>query len=83
MLSARNQFKGKVKSVKLGNVVAEVIVSVGTIEIVSVISRMSAEHLGLTVGDEVTAVIKSTEVLIDKSRPSSGQFVAPRDLSGF
>jgi len=66
MLSARNQFKGKVKSVTMGNVVAEVIVSVGTFEIVSVISRTSAEHLALKVGDDVTAVIKSTEVLIDK-----------------
>jgi molybdopterin-binding protein len=66
MLSARNQFKGKIKSVKLGNVVAEVVVSVGAIEIVSVISRASAEQLALKVGDEVTAVIKSTEVLIDK-----------------
>ena len=66
MLSARNQFKGKVKSVKLGNVMAEVVVSVGAIEIVSLISRTSAEHLALAVGDEVTAVIKSTEVVIDK-----------------
>jgi molybdopterin-binding protein len=66
MLSARNQFKGKVKSVNLGDVVAEVIVSVGKIEIVSVISRASADRLALKVGDEVTAVIKSTEVLIDK-----------------
>jgi molybdopterin-binding protein len=66
MLSARNQLKGKVKSVTLDNVVAEVIVSVGSFEIVSVISRTSAEHLSLKVGDEVTAVIKSTEVLIDK-----------------
>ncbi len=35
MLSARNQFKGRIKSVKLGNVMAEVIVMVGSIEIVS------------------------------------------------
>jgi molybdopterin-binding protein len=66
MLSARNQFKGKIKSVKVGNVMAEVIVSVGEIEIVSLISRTSAEHMSLKVGDEVSAVIKSTEVLINK-----------------
>jgi molybdopterin-binding protein len=66
MLSARNQFKGKIKSVTFGDVVAEVVVAVATIEIVSVISRTSAERLNLKVGDEVTAVIKSTEVLIDK-----------------
>ena len=66
MLSARNQFKGTVQSVKLGNVMAEVIVAVDGIEIVSLISRTSAEKLGLKAGDAVTAIIKSTEVMIDK-----------------
>jgi molybdopterin-binding protein len=66
MLSARNQFKGTIKSVKLGNVMAEVIVAVGNIEIVSLISRTSAEQLGLKSGDAVMAIIKSTEVMIDK-----------------
>jgi len=66
MLSARNQFKGTVKSVKLGEVMAEIILSVGNLEIVSAITRTSAESLALKAGDEVTAVIKSTEVLIGK-----------------
>jgi molybdopterin-binding protein len=66
MLSARNQFKGTIKSVKLGNVMAEVIVSVGSLEIVSAITRTSAEQMGLKAGDAVTAVIKSTEVLVAK-----------------
>jgi len=66
VLSARNQFRGTVKSVKLGNVMAEVVVTAGGLEIVSAITRGSAEALGLKPGDEVTAVIKSTEVLIGK-----------------
>jgi molybdopterin-binding protein len=66
MLSARNQFKGVVKSVKLGGIMAEVVVAVGGLELVSAITRTSAEQLALKVGDEVTAVIKSTEVIIDK-----------------
>jgi molybdopterin-binding protein len=66
MLSARNQFKGIVKSVKLGNVMAEVVVTVGNLEIVSAITRTSAESLALKPGDAVNAVIKSTEVMIDK-----------------
>jgi len=66
ILSARNQFQGVVKSVKLGNVMAEVVVTVGGLEIVSAITRTSAESLGLKPGDQVKAVIKSTEVLIDK-----------------
>ena len=66
MLSARNQFKGTVKEVKLGNVMAEVVITVGPIEIVSAITRSSAEKLALKSGDAVTAIIKSTEVMIDK-----------------
>ncbi len=45
---------------------AEVIISVGDAELVSAITRASAEALGLQAGDQVTAVIKSTEVMIDK-----------------
>jgi molybdopterin-binding protein len=66
MLSARNQFQGTVKSVKLGNVMAEVVVTVGALEIVSAITRTSADQLNLKPGDAVRAIIKSTEVMIDK-----------------
>jgi molybdopterin-binding protein len=66
MLSARNQVPATVKSVKLGNVMAEVIMSVGDIELVAAITRGSAEQLGLKAGDSVKAVIKATEILVDK-----------------
>jgi len=66
MLSARNQFPGTVKAVQLGNVMAEVLVTVGNLEIVSAITRGSADHMGLKAGDKVVAIIKSTEVMIQK-----------------
>jgi molybdopterin-binding protein len=66
MLSARNQVPATVKSVKLGNVMAEVVMSVGNIELVAAITRGSAEQLGLKAGDSVKAVIKATEILVDK-----------------
>jgi molybdopterin-binding protein len=66
MLSARNQFPGIVKSVTLGNVAAEVVITVGSLEFVAMITRGSAESLGLKPGDRVTAIVKATEVLIDK-----------------
>ena len=66
MLSARNQFPAIVKSVKLGNIMAEVVMTVGDVEIVAAITRGSAEELGLKAGEAVKAVIKSTEVMIDK-----------------
>ncbi len=66
MLSARNQFKGTIKSIKLGQVMAEVVLAVGDIEVVSLISRVSAERMGLKAGDKVTAIVKATEVMVAK-----------------
>jgi len=66
MLSAKNQFAGIVKSVKLGGVMAEVVVAIDGFEVVSAITRASAEAPNLQVGDKVKAIIKSTEMRIDK-----------------
>ena len=66
--SARNQLKATVKSVKLGTVMAEVVVELPDgQEIVSAITRTSAEGLNLQAGDSVVAIIKSTEVMIGKN----------------
>jgi molybdopterin-binding protein len=63
--SARNQLSAKVKSVKPGAVMAEVVVELADgQEIVSAITRTSAESLNLKQGDNVVAIIKSTEVMI-------------------
>jgi len=65
--SARNQLNGTVKSIKLGEVMAEIVVELpGGQQIVSAITRASAESLNLKNGDAVLAVIKSTEVMIGK-----------------
>lgn len=66
--SARNQLNAKVRSVKLGSVMAEVTVELADgQEIVSAITRTSAESLNLKEGDSVVAIIKSTEVMIGKN----------------
>ena len=65
-LSARNQLPGTVEEVRLGDVMAHVIVKVGDNAIESLISRASAEELNLRKGDAVDVVIKSTEVMIRK-----------------
>ena len=65
-ISARNQLEGKIAKVTLGDIMAHVVVKVGKIQIESVITRRSAEHLGLKKGDKVTVIIKSTEVMIEK-----------------
>ena len=64
-ISARNVLKGKVKKVVHGAVNSEIIVELpGGIEIVSIITKSSAERLGLKVGKEVSAVIKASNVMI-------------------
>jgi molybdopterin-binding protein len=67
MLSARNQLPATIKSVKLGGIMAEVAMEVAGFELVAAITRGSAEALNLQAGDKVRAVIKATEVLVDKS----------------
>ncbi|HMD05963.1 MAG TPA: TOBE domain-containing protein [Candidatus Acidoferrum sp.] len=65
-LSARNRLEGKITELQLGGVMAHVVVRVGDNLIESVITRRSAEEMNLKVGDTVSAVIKSTEVLLEK-----------------
>ena len=63
-ISARNQLRGTIQQLVLGNVMAHVVVRVGENVIESVITRRSAEELKLKQGDTVTAIIKATEVMI-------------------
>jgi len=65
-LSARNKLTGKIEELQLGGVMAHVTIRVGTDLIESVITRRSAEEMQLKVGDTVKAVIKSTEVMLEK-----------------
>jgi molybdopterin-binding protein len=64
-LSARNTIKGTVKKVVMGMVTAEVTLEVApNVEIVSVISKTSAETLGLAEGKEAYAVVKASNVMV-------------------
>ena len=66
-ISARNRLRWRITSIVADGVMAEVHLQVGDQEIVSIITRSSAERLRLAVGDQVFAVVKSTEVMIAKS----------------
>lgn len=65
-ISGRNQLVGKITSIKLGEIMAEVEVQVGDNVITSVITRGSVESMNLQQGETVTALIKSTEVMLLK-----------------
>lgn len=64
-ISARNMLKGKVRNVEHGAVNTEVVIELpGGSEIVSIITKESAEGLGLISGKEVYAVIKASDVMV-------------------
>ena len=64
-ISARNLLKGRIKSVEHGAVNSEVVVELpGGTEVVSIITKDSAEGLGLASGKQVYAVIKASDVMI-------------------
>jgi molybdopterin-binding protein len=64
-LSARNALKGTVKQVTHGAVNTEVVIQLpGGVEIVSIITKESAQNLGLAAGKEAYAVIKASNVMV-------------------
>ena len=66
-LSARNQLNGKITNVEKGAVMSNVKIEISEPGVITaVITKESAEKLGLSEGDDVTAIIKSTEVIIGK-----------------
>jgi molybdopterin-binding protein len=66
-LSARNRLEGKIVELQLGGVMAHVVVRVGENLIESVITKRSADEMKLKIGDTVSAIIKSTEVMLEKA----------------
>jgi molybdopterin-binding protein len=66
-LSARNRLTGKVVEIQFGGVMAHVVVRAGKNLIESVITKRSADEMKLKVSDTVSAVIKSTEVMLEKN----------------
>jgi molybdopterin-binding protein len=65
--SARNAFPGIVTAVKLGDIAAQVEIQAGPHRLVSLLTREAVEELGLEVGMQATARVKSTSVHIDRT----------------
>ena len=63
-----NKLKGTIKAMYVGQAMAEVIISVGGVDITTMISRNSARMMGLKVGDEATALINPAEVMVSTSK---------------
>jgi molybdopterin-binding protein len=63
-LSARNQIPARVTGINYGEAIANVELDAGGTRLVASITVESVKELGLTVGSEVTAVIKASDVIL-------------------
>ncbi len=65
-ISARNQLQGKISNIRNGPVSTEVSLDVNGQKLVSVITTESATNMGLKVGDQVTALVKASSIILMK-----------------
>ncbi len=63
-ISGQNQLEGEIIALKKGDVECQVTMKAGENQIFSVITRDSAEEMGLQVGDQVVALIKASDIMI-------------------
>jgi len=65
-VSGRNQLAGTVVSVRIEGLMAEVVVAVGEMEMMAIITADAARELRLKKGEQVAALVKSTDVMIER-----------------
>ncbi|HEY1577858.1 MAG TPA: helix-turn-helix transcriptional regulator [Terracidiphilus sp.] len=65
-VSGRNQLAGKVVSVRVEGLLAEVVLAIGEAHITAIITAEAVRELGLKKGDTAAALIKSTDVMIER-----------------
>ncbi len=65
-ISGQNKITGEILAIKKGDIECQITLKAGEFRIVSVITRDSAEDMGLAPGDQVVALIKATEVMLMK-----------------
>ena len=70
-VSGRNQIAGKVLSVRVEGLLAEVVMGTGSSQITAIITANAVRELRLKKGDSVAALIKSTDVMIERLDPSA------------
>ena len=65
-VSGRNQLAGKVVSVRIEGLLAEIILAIGEAQVTAIITAQAARELNLKKGDTAAALIKSTDVMIER-----------------
>ena len=70
-VSGRNQIAGKVLSIRIEGLLAEVVIGAGDLHVTAIITASAVRELGLKKGDGAAALIKSTDVMVEKLREAS------------
>ncbi len=65
-VSGRNQLSGKVVSIRIEGLLAEVVLAVGDAHVTAIITASAVRELQLKKGDSAAALIKSTDVMIER-----------------
>lgn len=65
--SIRNRFEGEINHIEKSRLLTKIILNFNHIQLVSVITTASAEHLNLEVGDHVTGLVKTTDIILIKT----------------
>lgn len=65
-VSGRNQLTGRVVSVNIDGFLAKVVISIGTQKVTAIITSDAVREMGLKKGDAAAALIKATEVMIER-----------------
>lgn len=68
-VSGRNQLAGTITSLRIEGLMAEVVLAVGDFEMMAIITADAARELGLAKGERVAALVKSTDVMIERLDP--------------
>ena len=64
-ISIRNRFEGEIVAVEKGDVLSKITLKCGTAQLISIITTASAERLGCDIGQPMTALLKTNELLFD------------------
>jgi molybdopterin-binding protein len=69
-LSARNRFPGIVRSIEVDGVMGLIEIEAGPFRVTAAVTRDAIEELGLVEGDEATATVKATSVMVERTQPA-------------
>ncbi len=65
-VSGRNQLSGKVVSIRIEGLLAQIVLAIGAQQITAIITADAAREMNLRKGDTAAALVKATEIMIER-----------------